>query len=761
MRKYVILAILLTASAFAQTTPNIGLQLPNYNSSNWGVSLNYNFSRLDGFLGGTLPLFWQSGSGAPSGGCPYTTTGSLAIGSPTLNVISSANFQAGQTVVATGVPTGTKIISVSGNVVTLSANATASESSETISAYPYGEPYTDIVGNTQYVCSAVGWVSLGGSGTYIPPGTANQLLYYATPGTSLTPLNLGTDLSISGGTLNVGVGSGTVGYIPSFSTSTTIADSHLDDGVTTAGTITSTEPLAGASATFSGAVTAQSVNAAGNITATSFTGPLTGLASQNLPLAGGTMSNNAAIAFQGTGAATTLSNLSGVSSVSSSPQTVPILNGMVNANSSYFTGADACAKIRAANLYAIANGIPNVDARGFTGTQVCTSGTDIWGNLAASNANINLVDWLGSVRIETTTPFTITNPGLSVIGAGAPNTWIEYTGTGVASAVVSVGSATPSSVYVQNVRMSGLLLFGDTGNATDGLFLTGVHHSIFSDILTWGVTGCGIHTEFAVTNTFIAPRTSGNDAAQFGIASGHSQPTSGLCFGEIDSSHKTTNSTVIDAAAEGVSGVGWLISGANNMLFAAGTSENNGGDGTQINAGNVGNQFIAVDLESNTGTDNLLDNGQQTIIQSPVMDSKPIELGASSTGFQLVGGNLTAPITVDAGASNYGYNYGSNHEWFQISGALVNNTGMLSVAATGCAITAGAIGNQCTATVNLGLTEPDVNYKVVGCMINGGTGVNTIGNINGINTTAFTVEEVALSNTATGGGTIQCMVVHN
>jgi hypothetical protein len=40
------------------------------------------------------------------------------------------------------------------------------------------------------------------------------------------------------------VGPGTAGYIPAFATTTTVGNSHIDDGVTTASTITSTEPIA-------------------------------------------------------------------------------------------------------------------------------------------------------------------------------------------------------------------------------------------------------------------------------------------------------------------------------------------------------------------------------------------------------------------------------------------------------------------------------------------------------------------------------------
>ena len=64
MKKLMALLFLCTAPAvFAQTTPNLGLQLPNYNTPNWGVALNYNFSRIDGYLSGayTLPAFDANG----------------------------------------------------------------------------------------------------------------------------------------------------------------------------------------------------------------------------------------------------------------------------------------------------------------------------------------------------------------------------------------------------------------------------------------------------------------------------------------------------------------------------------------------------------------------------------------------------------------------------------------------------------------------------------------------------------------------------
>lgn len=58
LKKVILLFAVLSGSASAQSvTPNIGLQLPSYNSSNWGTQLNYDLTRLDGYLSGgyTIP----------------------------------------------------------------------------------------------------------------------------------------------------------------------------------------------------------------------------------------------------------------------------------------------------------------------------------------------------------------------------------------------------------------------------------------------------------------------------------------------------------------------------------------------------------------------------------------------------------------------------------------------------------------------------------------------------------------------------------
>ncbi len=99
MRKTLLFVLAVIGNiAFAQTTPNLGLELPNYNSPGWGVSLNYNFSRLDGYLSGnyTLPPFWAQSitlTNLLSAPCLSTSaTGQVIAGcTPTGTVSGQAN----------------------------------------------------------------------------------------------------------------------------------------------------------------------------------------------------------------------------------------------------------------------------------------------------------------------------------------------------------------------------------------------------------------------------------------------------------------------------------------------------------------------------------------------------------------------------------------------------------------------------------------------------------------------------------------------
>ena len=58
------------------------------------------------------------------------------------------------------------------------------------------------------------------------------------------------------------------------------------------------------------------------------------------------------------------------------------------------------------------------------------------------------------------------------------------------------------------------------------------------------------------------------------------------------------------------------------------------------------------------------------------------------------------------------------------------------------------------------MAEPDVNYYPF-CQLLGGSGVDLVGSVSSFSTTSFNVGEVAGTASATGGGTMWCLVVHN
>ena len=99
-------------------------------------------------------------------------------------------------------------------------------------------------------------VALGSGGGALPSCTTDQLLYYASSGTTATCLTLGTNLSITSGTLNAagsGIsGSGTANYYALWTGTNALGNGHLDDGVTTANTVTSSEAVAAPNIVLSG-----------------------------------------------------------------------------------------------------------------------------------------------------------------------------------------------------------------------------------------------------------------------------------------------------------------------------------------------------------------------------------------------------------------------------------------------------------------------------------------------------------------------------
>ncbi len=112
------------------------------------------------------------------------------------------------------------------------------------------------------------------------------------------------------------------------------------------------------------------------------------------------------------------------------------------------------------------------------------------------------------------------------------------------------------------------------------------------------------------------------------------------------------------------------------------------------------------------------------------------------------------PVVHNDGSAT-GYTVGTNR-------SPVQATGIYVASGSGCSITAGAIGNACSATIHNAVPFSDTNYQVAGCSVVGAPGHVAVSMVDApSNVDNFAVTEVAMDTTAKGGGTIHCTVVHN
>ena len=94
--------------------------------------------------------------------------------------------------------------------------------------------------------------------------------------------------------------------------------------------------------------------------------------------------------------------------------------------------------------------------------------------------------------------------------------------------------------------------------------------------------------------------------------------------------------------------------------------------------------------------------------------------------------------------------------------SLGQHLGPQTQTVSGCTITSGAVGNQCASAITVTWANPfsDGAYNVT-CTGQGGNGVWIPAPANVVSGSSFTVNEVALSTTATGGGALVCTGIHN
>jgi hypothetical protein len=357
------------------------------------------------------------------------------------------------------------------------------------------------------------------------------------------------------------------------------------------------------------------------------------------------------------------------------------INGIPQADQ--FAGVDFCGKLLNAEKAAITAGIGLVDASHFSGTVQCASdpfsGLVTAGTLTAGQM-ANLTILFPAARIQTSVPWLVNFSGLNVEGLGAFATRIEYTGTSTANIVSVAGN---DSYYIYNFSISDMFVYGGAGNVTNAaVYLTYTHHADVRSLYTWGAVR-GIHTVFAVTNTFYRPRTSTFDANLLGIlGAAHTTPTNGLYFDKAASGKKTTDSTIIDAAAEGLNGTGWVLAAANSMTFTGGTSEGNTTGagvpgGVDVRAGSSYNNFLSPDLEANSNGLDFLNNGAGTYVRNAIMASGvvPWTEGASAVWTDIEGGSFKSVNGIPARWVRFGNQFLGSDQLF--AGNIKNANGIV------------------------------------------------------------------------------------
>jgi hypothetical protein len=193
--------IVLASAALAQTTPNLGLNIPSQGTAGWDVLLNQNFTALDGLLGGTS-------------GVSQLTVGSFnkviyVDGIKYLTVqaaLLAANAAGGGVVV---VPPGTYAIS---GTTTLSATITLR--CENRSTLQYATNSAQLVFNGQgSKVDGCGFVGQGAGTSGLPPVvssgyffefTNNSIsLFGPTSGAGTLNINRGQNVLVSGNIFNV------------------------------------------------------------------------------------------------------------------------------------------------------------------------------------------------------------------------------------------------------------------------------------------------------------------------------------------------------------------------------------------------------------------------------------------------------------------------------------------------------------------------------------------------------------------------------
>jgi hypothetical protein len=342
----------------------------------------------------------------------------------------------------------------------------------------------------------------GGSGT-IPSGTINQMLYYAASGASVVPLTLGTNLSISGGTLNASATAATNFNALTSGTNTAAAmvvGTGASLSATGSGTIVATsapysgltgsvptwnQNTTGNAATATNATTAANATAVGGVTITGT--PSTGqvatatsptAASWQTPATGGTVT---AVSVA------TANGVSGSSSGGATPALTIVLGAITPTSVTSSGPISSTGTTQGLSMLGVGTGTIVPPTGGFpanyAGIIAPTTGTPHYLVVLPS------VDPTAGQTLSVAAPTTV-NGVLQAV-----STWVTPAGTGITNIAIALPTtaiAANTCTTTATVTMTGLATTSafSTAFATNPNAVTG-----------WGASGGLTFTAFPTANT--------------------------------------------------------------------------------------------------------------------------------------------------------------------------------------------------------------------------------------------------------------------
>ena len=240
-----------------------------------------------------------------------------------------------------------------------------------------------------------------------------------------------------------------------------------------------------------------------------------------------------------------------------------------------------------------------------------------------------------------------TSPNFALDGIrliGEAGSVLKHTGSGVG---FKMDGGALAANYKQNIYVENLNILGNS-STTYGAWIKHTVRATFDRLRISGASSEAIRCEHCVLNVFNDPIVSSNVAA---FPSG-ATPTKGMVFtnsstdGGAATATMCTANTVINSILEGISGAGIYLDYSDTVTFLQGTSEANG-TGIQTTANSKNNVLKQLHLEANT-TGATLDGSRNRLEQIQSGDAFTIE--ATANNVQIIGGIITANVTVTAGA---------------------------------------------------------------------------------------------------------------